>query len=72
MQVGAVIGLACMQAAGKLLNILGHDSELAQISSHGTNYLNLPVAWQEGTADCTDFSKNTTKEKAVTPMLSRE
>ena len=40
-----------MQAAGKLLKTLGYDSELAQVSSHGTNYLNIPMAWQEGTTD---------------------
>ena len=50
LQVIAVAILAVMQAAGTLLTAWGYDSELGEISGHGTNYLNPSAAWQQGTA----------------------
>ena len=51
MQMGATAGLFFMQASGTVLNALGYNTELGDVSKNGVNYLDPPEAWHKGTTD---------------------
>ena len=49
--MGATAGLVFMQAAGKVLNACGYDTELGHVCNNGADYLSPSVAWNKGTTD---------------------